>query len=262
MIAASTPDDPDTGSALQVWAVFFVCAILVNGTLPFTLGADLRAWTESSAKGVLFHGLIYAGLFLATPLLLAKGWRTVSQPSFWLPVLAAAVALALRPIVGRAMASLVIPLLAYLHWRFDLSSLGFRSRSWKGDLAAAALLSLLNAVPAFLRPDLPSGAFGLAALAGLDRLLANPASTVENLFYFGFLAERLAPRAGRWLTPVIVGALYTAHEMTNPEYWYAGMSFFLVFAGVTLMAALYLWRRNVVVIWLGDGLGRLVGQLV
>ena len=32
------------------------------------------------------------------------------------------------------------------------------------------------------------------------------------------------------------------------------MSFGFVFAGVVLITALYLWRRNVVAIWLSDGL--------
>ncbi|HEY4691629.1 MAG TPA: hypothetical protein VIK33_20135 [Anaerolineae bacterium] len=55
--------------------------------------------------------------------------------------------------------------------------------------------------------------------------------------------------------------MYTAHEMSNPEYWYEGVSFVLVFLGVTVIAALYLWRRSAVVVWLGDGLGKLVGWL-
>jgi len=79
--------------------------------------------------------------------------------------------------------------------------------------------------------------------------------------HFGFLTERLSPGVGRWLTPPLVGLMYTAHEMSNPEYWYEGVSFVLVFLGVTVIAALYLWRRSAVVVWLGDGLGKLVGWL-
>jgi Na+-transporting NADH:ubiquinone oxidoreductase subunit NqrB len=95
----------------------------------------------------------------------------------------------------------------------------------------------------------------------LDRLFANPASTVENLFYFGFLTERLSLKTGRWLTPLLVGLMYMAHEMTNPEYWYESMNFILPFVGVAIFAAIYLWRRSAVVIWLGDGLYRFVGNL-
>ena len=51
------------------------------------------------------------------------------------------------------------------------------------------------------------------------------------------------------------------HEMTNPEYWYEGMRFFPVWVGVAIVAFVYLWRRSVVVIWLGDGLGRLLSRL-
>jgi hypothetical protein len=56
-----------------------------------------------------------------------------------------------------------------------------------------------------------------ALLTALDRLFANPASSVENLFYFGFLTERLSYRTGKWLTPLLIGLMYTAHEMSNPE---------------------------------------------
>ncbi len=40
-----------------------------------------------------------------------------------------------------------------------------------------------------------------------------------------------------------------------------GMSFALIFIGVSLWAAIYLWRRSAVVIWLGDGLHRFVLNL-
>ena len=109
-------------------------------------------------------------------------------------------------------------------------------------------------IPSLLMGASLSGDLGGGLLAGLDRLLANPASSVENLFYFGFVAEMLSAKTGKWLTPFLIAAMYTAHEMTNPEYWDEGMSFGFVFAGVTLITALYLWRRSVVVIWLGDGL--------
>jgi Na+-transporting NADH:ubiquinone oxidoreductase subunit NqrB len=92
-------------------------------------------------------------------------------------------------------------------------------------------------------------------------LFANPASSIESFFYFGFLAERLSHKTGRWLTPLLIGLMYSVHEMTNPEYWYEGMNFWLVFVGVAITAAIYLWRRNVVVIWLGSGLGRKVSRL-
>jgi hypothetical protein len=45
---------------------------------------------------------------------------------------------------------------------------------------------------------------------------------------------------GRWGTPFLVGALYTAHEMSNPEYRYEGMNFPIVFVGVAITTAVYL----------------------
>lgn len=105
-------------------------------------------------------------------------------------------------------------------------------------------------------------AFGSAIVAALDRLFLNPASSVENLFYFGFLEEPILQKAGKWVTPILIGLMYTAHEMSNPEYWYSGLQFEYVFLGVTVWAAFYVWRRSFPVIWAGDGLGRFLNRLV
>lgn len=252
--------DP-TRQALIVWAIFFTLNILLNGTIPFILGADMRAWKASALSSVLFGLVQYGIIFTLVPLILIKGWDTVRQPAFLVPLCIGLAAMSLSLIYHGSMVAGVL-VLAYLHWRFDLSDYGIRSRGWKGDLAAAALLGVLYASPSLLRSNAvtldPLG--GL--VAGLDRLFTNPASTVENLFYFGFIAERLSLRAGRWLTPFLIGAMYTAHEMSNPEYWYEGMNFLFVFIGVTLYTLVYLWRRGVIAIWLGDGLGRFLGRLL
>ena len=111
-----------------------------------------------------------------------------------------------------------------------------------------------------------SGSLTFSPLEGLGgafgRLFANAGASVENLFYFGFLTERLSRKTGRWLTPLLIGLMYVAHEMSNPEYWYEGMNFILTYIGVAIFASIYLWRRSVVVIWLGDGLVRLIGKLL
>ena len=50
--------------------------------------------------------------------------------------------------------------------------------------------------------------------------------------------------------------MYMTHEMTNPEYWYEGMQFAFVFVGVALATVVYLCRKSLLPIWLGDGLAR------
>jgi hypothetical protein len=224
------------------------------------MGMDLHAWTYSIEKAIVFNVVFYAGLFLFVPLVLTKGMKTMRQPAFLLPVLVTIIGIALTPI-AQPMAALVVVTLAFLHWRFDLSGLGIQSHGLKGDAVAILLIGLLQFVPVVIQPNLPSFSLERGLLAGLGRLFANPASTVENLFYFGFIAERLSRKTGKWITPPLIGAMYMVHEMSNPEYWYEGMSFGFVFVGVTLLAAAYLWRRSVPVIWLGDGLGKFVSQL-
>jgi hypothetical protein len=69
--------------ALLVWGVFFVVIVIINGTIPFLLGADLlHAWTSSTLKSFLLAFVVYAVLFSAVPLVLIKGWETVRMPPF------------------------------------------------------------------------------------------------------------------------------------------------------------------------------------
>lgn len=246
--------------ALVLWGIFFILVVIFNGTIPFLLGVDLHAWTDSALKSILFAFIFYAVLFLAVPLILIKGWKTVRQPAFLYPLCLAMLAITFWHFFHWT-ASIAVIVLAYLHWRFDLSGYGIRSRGWKGNLLAILLMGLLGLVPLLMRPSSFSLLPGTALMAGLNRLFANPASSVENLFYFGFLTEQLSYRTGRWLTPLLIGLMYTAHEMSNPEYWYGGMNFALIFVGVAIWAAIYLWRRSAVVIWLGDGLHRSVMNL-
>lgn len=258
----STSTDPRPRQALIAWGAFMVLAVLLNGTIPFILGRDLHAWTESTTKFILFSLLIYGGIFLVVPLWLTKGWQMVHQPAFFVPVVLAILGILLWWPVNRFAAGIVVLVLAYLHKRFDLSELGFRSLGLKGDLAAVLLMGGMSIIP-LLMQGLPDQLhFATALRASLERLFGNPASTVENLFYFGFLAEALSRKTGRWLTAPLIGLMYTLHEMTNPEYWYSGMSFVFVFVAITLTAVVYLWRRSVIVMWLGDGLSRFITRLV
>lgn len=245
--------------ALLMWAIFIALMVLLNGTIPFLLGADLRAWTASPVKGVLFDWIFYAGLFLIVPMILTKGWGTVRQPSFSIPLLIAAIGIGMRHFFHFGPI-LILPVLFYLHRRFDLSALGLRSSGWKGDLGAVLFMGGLSLTPLLFpgpHPFTPDNAFA----AALDRLFANPASTVENLFYFGFLTQRLLSKTGVWFTPLIVASMYTLHEMSNPEYWYGQMSFVFVFVAIGVAAAMYAWRRSLMVTWLGDILSRFVTQL-
>ncbi len=258
--AAAPEKGREARRALLVWAIFFVLLVLYNGTIPFALGVDLHAWTASPVKSILFGLIFYSGMFLVVPLVLIKGWDTVRQPAFLLPLALAVLGITFSHYFGLGVA-LAVGVLAYLHWRFDLSGYGIRSNGWKGDLAAILLMGIMGLIPALMQPA-PAGVSATAAVtAGLTRLFTNPAASVENLFYFGFLTERLSYRAGRWLTPLLIGLMYTAHEMSNPEYWYGGLSFGFVFVGVALWATIYLWRRSVAVIWLGDGFYRFVMAL-
>lgn len=245
---------------LWLWGTFFCLALVLNGTLPFVAGGDLHAWTYSPAKDVLFGLVVYGGLFMAGPVLLVKDRAVIRRPGFWVPLVLGVTALGARALF-RPSAVIALLVLGYLHLRYDLSSLGVRSPSRARDLAAVMFLGLLPLTVRGLPPPLWSWDPSAALHAGLDRLLLNPASTTENLFYFGLLAERLDRWTGRWGTPVLIGALYTAHEMSNPEYWYESMNFAIVFVSVAVTTAVYLWSRNSVAIWLSSGLAQFVTRL-
>lgn len=249
-----------SSQALILWGVYIVLMILLNGTIPFMLGRDMHTWTTSPIKDVLINLIVYSILFLLVPLILTKGWNTVRQPGFLLPLTLAILAMTLRTYL-RPVAAIAVLVLVWLHYRYNLSELGFSSRGWRGDVIAILLVATLLTMQRFFRNETLSLHFISALSAGVDRWFFNPASTVENLFYFGFLTERLSSRFGRWWTPLMIGMMYGLHEMTNPEYWYEGLFFPVIFIGVAFFAMIYLWRRNVIAIWLGDGLGRFLNRL-
>jgi len=238
--------------AIIVWLLFFASALIINLLIPIALGLNLHDWTYSGSKGLLLFSVVYAGFFIVVPLVLTKGWSTVKKPGFLVPMLAATVSVVLW-IQIPFIAVVAIAVFVYLHWRFNLSDLGFKSKGWKGDVLAILIVGALGLLQVYSSINIASVAFLPAASATLFRMFGNPASTVENLFYFGFLTERIGKQWSRYLVPFLVGAMYTAHEMTNPEYWYEGASFVFIFVGITLFAAIYLWRRNIVVTWLSDG---------
>lgn len=259
MTEFSNPADRSK-QALMLWGAFFILVVIMNGTIPFLLGFDLHAWTQSPIKSAAFAFVFYAVLFLAVPLILIKGWQTVRQPAFLYPLgLTMAAITVWHFLPGIVFIALIG--LTYLHWRFNLSEYGIRSRGWKGDLVAILFMGVLGFFPPLMKPFAGTFAWGDALRVAMNRWFANPASSIENLFYFGFLTERLSCRTGKWLTAPLIGLMYTAHEMTNPEYWYGGMNFILIFVGVTIWSSLYLWRRGVIAIWLGDGLYRFAGKL-
>ncbi|MHA1959829.1 MAG: hypothetical protein ACW99U_06340 [Candidatus Thorarchaeota archaeon] len=257
-----TAIDQKANEALLVWTVFFFTGVVIHGTVPFLLGWDMTSWTYSPTKTLLASFVSYSLLFLGVPLLLTKGGETVLRPSFLVPLLVAMISISLWSFF-RGIAAISILVIVYLHWRFDLSELGIRSRGYKGDIGAVLITLVLNLSLALFGQDtlyVLDLEFGLRM--GLDRLFANPASSIESLFYFGFLAERLSQRFGGWKTILMVATMYALHEMRNPEYWYEGMMFGWVFVTVAVVTVIYLWRRSVTVIWLGDGAQKTIGALL
>lgn len=243
-----------------MWAAFLVIFALINGTIPFLLGVDLRWWSTSVPKRQLIATLIYGVMFLVVPIALVVDRKALRDPDLWLALAFALTALALWP-AARAAGVVVLVVIVCLHARYDLSGLGLRSRGWRRDLAAIGVLAAVSLVLTALQNGTDDPSAGAAVTAALDRMLFNPASTVENLFYFGFLTERLSRWLGVWVTPLAVGSLYMFHEMTNPEYWYVGLQFELTFLGAIALAGLYLVRRNVIAVWLADGACRFASRL-
>jgi hypothetical protein len=204
MVSATKPAQ-SARWAFVVWGAFILVAIVLNGTVPFATGVDMHAWTFSPVKAVLFYLVCYAVIFMIVPLILVKG-RAVLKPTFLIPMVVTTVGITIRPVVWPntlwPTSLLTMPCLIYLDRRFDLSQLGFRSKGWSGDGVSIVLIGLLSLGTVFLpRPSQLHFAFGSAVVAALDRLFLNPASSVESLFYFGFLEERILQKCGKWLTP-------------------------------------------------------------
>lgn len=243
--------------ALSLWGVFMIVNVIHHGTIPFVMGTDVRDWVESVQHQTLTGLLVYGLIFLVAPLLFTKGWKTVQQPMFLIPLALAVLCASLWNAL-RGIAMGIILVLLYLHMRYDLSELGIRSSGWKGDALAVLLIAGLYAVPRLLSP-IAAGPDLLAGLqAGALRLLANPATSAEYVFYFGFIASRFSKVMPSVLVCLSIGLMYMLHEMTNPEYWYEGTRFAFIFVGVALACGIYLWRRALPPIWFGDGLARFI----
>ena len=118
--------------AFVLWGVFILMAVLLNGLIPFVLGVDTSEWTYSPVKDLVFNFVFYGGLFLVGPLVLTKGWETIRQPTFLVPLIVAVIAMTARTYV-RPLAAIAVIMIAYLHWRFNLSELGIRSSGLRGD---------------------------------------------------------------------------------------------------------------------------------
>lgn len=244
--------------AFFVWLGYMVVNVLHHGTVPFVLGADLSEWVYSPEHLLLTGFLVYGMIFLVVPLILVKGWPTVRKPAFLIPLLLAVAAATLWSTL-RGIGVVILVVLLYLHWRYDLSELGIRSSGWRGDVVATLLVAGLYLLPRFFRP-----VEGFDILAGLSegafRLFGNPATSAEYFFYFGFLATRFSKPLRPVATAIVIGLMYMLHEMTNPEYWYEEMLFGLTAIGVSVACGIYLWRRALPPIWFGDGLARIVAR--
>jgi membrane protein YdbS with pleckstrin-like domain len=80
--ALSNHADHEAKQALALWSIFIVVLVIINGTIPFLMGADLYVWSYSTAK-LMLASFIYAVIFLVPTLILVKGWKTVREPRFF-----------------------------------------------------------------------------------------------------------------------------------------------------------------------------------
>ena len=247
--------------ALLIWIVFIIILVILNGTIPFALGTDMREWSISNTRLFLISFIIYGGVFLVIPLIIVKGWKTVRQPGFLIPLIIAVLATSLW-FYYRGIGVVAIFVLVYLHRKFNLSELGIRTYGWKGDIFAIILSGSLRLILLYFQGPVLLYSPGKAIFSALWIMMTDPTMSLRILFYFGFLTERISCDAGKWLTPILIGLMFTTHEMTNPGYWYVGMDFPRVFIIITFFAFLYVWRRSVIMIWLGHGLEIFITRLI
>lgn len=135
--------------------------------------------------------------------------------------------------------------------RRPLTSLRLQSPNWKslgiGVAAAAVMFAGVAAIYIVVFPALglssnPSGLSAIQELPWWFRLmLVLRAAIFEELFYRGFMIERLSEITGRrWLAAIISLAAFTFAHL---GFW--GWAHLLVAGfGGAVLTALYLWRRD------------------
>jgi uncharacterized protein len=160
-------------------------------------------------------------------------------------------ATALREVVYWAMAAAIVAFVLVVE-RLPLSSIGLTKPRWSsllyGVLGAAVAFGGMVLLYLFVLPKLGTdyGAkFGaVAALPiALRAELVVRAPVFEELFYRGFMIERLAPLVrSRWIAALISLIAFIAAHLS---YWGWGSMLTIGWGGLVL-TALYLWRRDLV----------------
>ncbi|HNT78193.1 MAG TPA: type II CAAX endopeptidase family protein [Anaerolineae bacterium] len=205
--------------------------------------------TESSRPNNLMSAIGLAVAFIAYYLASILSWFGIAFDSggpamsiFWKVIAAVIIIGFMRLFEKRPLASvnITLPSEKDITWAFYL---------WGLSMAWYWLISTI------LPPEQSEGVNTIANLHPLVVIgIILTAATVEELFYRGYLIERLHQLTGRLWIGVIVSCVI----FTVPHVQFFGPSW-LIYHGVNaiLLYVLYLWRRNLVAVMVLHLLGNL-----
>ncbi len=242
---------------LIMWFIFIILLVIMNKTIYFIFGIDVKDWTNSKIKSLLINVIIYGFVFFIIPILYVKkndikgNWILISC------LLCGLLGLFLSTYSKWFNLLLFISVFILL-LRGDLYNLGFEKIKIWEYIIMSIIYILLYSIPSLFSWGNSNNNLNNTIISVIDRMFLNPASTVEYIFYYGFLGKRLILILGKILTPIILGLMYVLHEMSNPEYWYENVNFLFIFIGVSIVSVLFFWKKNLIPVWIGDGIGRFI----
>lgn len=246
---------------ILIWFVFIFLAIIFNRTIQFIFGFDVKNWTYSTLKSLLFNIFIYGIVFYIIPIFYTNRknlkWNWLIYICSFLSILGLGLSIYSRWFNILLYISVVILII-----KGYLTNLGFERIKFWEFILLTIFYGILYLIPVLVTRSNQNLTINDAISSLIDRMFLNPASTVEFIFYFGFIGKRLSLMLGKIITPIALGLMYTIHEISNPEYWFENINFIFIPFGIAIFSYIFLWKKNLIPIWIADGIGRFIAKVI
>lgn len=244
-----------------IYILCLLSVVLINDSLLLFNHENIFIWNNSKGHNLIFSILIYSILYFSLPLLFTKYFRRLTEIDFLLPFLFAVVAIPLTSYF-RLGTIITLLLLIFIHNKFDLTAIGIRTTDWKKDIFPFITLLILIFIPLLIYKLFYSSEILSSIVKVEERIFGSSYAYIEFLFFFGFGAERIIPVTGKISALILIPLLYLAIDYNNPILWSINFSYAAEFGILLITASVYLWRRNIVVLWLTAGIWRFLAPIV
>lgn len=248
-------------NSIKLCIAAVVFSIIISFIIPFVAGYELSSWHHSSIKQMLESFAIMGVIFIVLPLFANKGTYLFKQLRFTIPLILTVLSATFSQYIF-ILGSIPLFALIYIHFQFSLADFGFRTKNWKKEALAILAVATISLLPILLmKLGIENIWFNKFSTAS-GRILGNSTALIKSFFFFGFLMERLLRNYNKYISILLIAAMFSIYEVCTTAFWIEDYSLIFIIPIVLLLAVIYTWTRSVVVIWLGVGAGRLIPRLL